>query len=424
MERFEELRKSDPACFEIIQAEIRRQNDGIELIASENFVSRAVMEAMGTPLTNKYAEGYPGKRYYGGCEEVDRAESLAQERAKELFGAEHANVQPHSGSTANMTAYFSVLDPGDTILGLSLAHGGHLTHGHPVNFSGRFFKVVPYEVDRENERIDLDRVRSLAQEHRPKMIIAGASAYPRVWDFAAFRSIADETGAIFLTDMAHFAGLVAGDVHPSPVPHSDIVTSTAHKTLRGPRSGFILSKAAFVERIDKTNFPGMQGGPLMHIIAAKAVCFGEALQPGFKKYARQVVENAKALAQALTEEGFRLVSGGTDNHLMLVDLTAKDISGKKAERLLDEVGITVNKNAIPFDSRKPALTSGVRIGTPAVTTRGMGTEDMRRIARLIASTIANTSEDEGVKAQIREDVRELSRAFPLYPDWVSEAVAR
>lgn len=422
MERFEELRKSDPACFEIIQAEIRRQNDGIELIASENFVSRAVMEAMGTPLTNKYAEGYPGKRYYGGCDEVDRAESLAQERAKELFGAEHANVQPHSGSTANMTAYFSVLEPGDTILGLSLAHGGHLTHGHPVNFSGRFFKVVPYEVDRESERIDLDRVRSLAQEHRPKMIIAGASAYPRVWDFAAFRSIADETGAIFLTDMAHFAGLVAGDVHPSPIPHSDIVTSTAHKTLRGPRSGFILSKAAFAERIDKTNFPGMQGGPLMHIIAAKAVCFGEALQPGFKKYARRVVENAKALAEALTEEGFRLVSGGTDNHLMLVDLTAKDISGKKAERLLDDVGITVNKNAIPFDSRKPALTSGVRIGTPAVTTRGMGTEDMRRIARLIAATIANTSEDEGVKAQIRKDVRELSRAFPLYPDLVDDAV--
>jgi glycine hydroxymethyltransferase len=423
MERFEDLRKSDPACHEIIQAEIRRQNDGIELIASENFVSRAVMEAMGTPLTNKYAEGYPGKRYYGGCEEVDRAETLAQERAKELFGADHANVQPHSGSTANMTAYFSVLEPGDTILGLSLAHGGHLTHGHPVNFSGRFFKVIPYEVDRESERIDLDKVRALAREHRPKMIIAGASAYPRIWDFAAFRSIADEVGAMFLTDMAHFAGLVAGGVHPSPVPYSDIVTSTAHKTLRGPRSGFILSKADFAERIDKTNFPGMQGGPLMHIIAAKAVCFGEALQPAFKQYARRVVENAKALAKSLSDEGFRLVSGGTDNHLMLVDLTAKDISGKKAERLLDEVGITVNKNAIPFDPRKPALTSGVRIGTPAVTTRGMGPEEMRRIAQLIAQAIANTAEDEGVKVRLREDVRELSRAFPLYPDYVDEAVA-
>ncbi|HET9887006.1 MAG TPA: serine hydroxymethyltransferase [bacterium] len=423
MERFEDLRKSDPACHEIIQAEIRRQNDGIELIASENFVSRAVMEAMGTPLTNKYAEGYPGKRYYGGCEEVDRAETLAQERAKELFAAEHANVQPHSGSTANMTAYFSVLEPGDTILGLSLAHGGHLTHGHPVNFSGRFFKVVPYEVDRESERIDLDQVRALAREHRPKMIIAGASAYPRIWDFPAFRSIADEVGAMFLTDMAHFAGLVAGGVHPSPVPHSDIVTSTAHKTLRGPRSGFILSKADFAERIDKTNFPGMQGGPLMHIIAAKAVCFGEALQPAFKQYARRVVENAKALAKGLGEEGFRLVSGGTDNHLMLVDLTAKDISGKKAERLLDEVGITVNKNAIPFDPRKPALTSGVRIGTPAVTTRGMGPEEMRRIAQLIGQAIANTAEDESVKARLRQDVRELSRAFPLYPDFVDEAVA-
>ena len=422
MERFEDLRKADPACHEIIQAEIRRQNDGIELIASENFVSRAVLEAMGTPLTNKYAEGYPGKRYYGGCEEVDRAETLAQERAKELFAAEHANVQPHSGSTANMTAYFSVLEPGDTILGLSLAHGGHLTHGHPVNFSGRFFKVVPYEVDRESERIDLDKVRALAREHRPKMIIAGASAYPRIWDFPTFRSIADEVGALFLTDMAHFAGLVAGGVHPSPVPHSDIVTSTAHKTLRGPRSGFILSKADFAERIDKTNFPGMQGGPLMHIIAAKAVCFGEALQPTFKQYARRVVENAKALAEGLGEEGFRLVSGGTDNHLMLVDLTAKDISGKKAERLLDEVGITVNKNAIPFDTRKPALTSGVRIGTPAVTTRGMGKEEMRRIARLIAQALANTAEDEGVKARLREDVRELSRAFPLYPDLVDEAV--
>ncbi len=423
MDRFEHLRGSDPEAFEIVQGEIRRQNDGIELIASENFVSRAVMEAMGTPLTNKYAEGYPGKRYYGGCEEVDKAESLAQERAKELFGAEHANVQPHSGSTANMTAYFACLDHGDTILGLSLAHGGHLTHGHPVNFSGRFFNVVAYEVDKTTERIDMDSVRALARQHRPKMIITGASAYPRAWDFADFRAIADEVAAIFLTDMAHFAGLVAGGVHASPVPHADVVTSTAHKTLRGPRSGFILSKAEFAERIDKTNFPGMQGGPLMHIIAAKAVCFGEALKPEFKDYARRVVENAKALAEGLQTEGLRLVSGGTDNHLMLVDLTAKDMSGKKAERLLDEVGITVNKNAIPFDPRKPALTSGVRIGTPAVTTRGMGTGEMRRIAKLIGRTLANESEDEGVKGRLLADVRALAAEFPLYPDYVGEGAA-
>lgn len=420
MERFEHLKKTDPALHEIVQGEIRRQNEGIELIASENFVSRAVLEAMGTPLTNKYAEGYPGKRYYGGCEEVDKAETLAQERAKELFGAEHANVQPHSGSTANMTAYFACLDHGDSILGLSLAHGGHLTHGHPVNFSGRFFKVFAYEVDQKTERIDLDRVRDLALEHRPKMIIAGASAYPRTWDFAGFRRIADEVGAIFLTDMAHFAGLVAGGVHPSPVPHSDVVTSTAHKTLRGPRSGFILSKAAYAERVDKTNFPGMQGGPLMHMIAAKAVCFGEALKPEFKVYARRVVENAAALAEALQGEGLRLVSGGTDNHLMLVDLTAKDMSGKKAERLLDEVGITVNKNAIPFDPRKPALTSGVRIGSPAVTTRGMGVAEMRRIAKLIARALGNAAEDEAVKSSIRADVHALAAEFPLYPDYVEE----
>jgi glycine hydroxymethyltransferase len=349
---------------------------------------------------------------------VDKAETLAQERAKQLFGSEHANVQPHSGSTANMTAYFACVDHGDTILGLSLAHGGHLTHGHPVNFSGRFFKVVAYEVDKSTERIDMDRVRDLARGHSPKMIIAGASAYPRAWDFAAFRVIADEVGAVFLTDMAHFAGLVAGGVHASPVPHADVVTSTAHKTLRGPRSGFILSKAAFAERIDKTNFPGMQGGPLMHIIAAKAVCFGEALRPEFKEYARRVVENAKALADALQGEGFRLVSGGTDNHLMLVDLTSRDMSGKKAERLLDEVGITVNKNAIPFDPRKPALTSGVRIGTPAVTTRGMGAAEMRRIAKLIGQALANESGDEGVKARLKTEVRALAGEFALYPELV------
>jgi glycine hydroxymethyltransferase len=420
MRPWEALKAADAEVFEAVQGEVLRQNGEIELIASENFVSRAVLEAAGTPLTNKYAEGYPGKRYYGGCHEVDKAEELARERAKVLFGAEHANVQPHSGSTANLIAYFSVLDPGDRVLGFSLAHGGHLTHGHPVNFSGRFFQVAQYEVERDSERIDMNRVREMARQHRPKLIVAGASAYPRLWDFAAFRSVADEVGAVFMTDMAHFAGLVAGGVHPSPVPHADLVTSTTHKTLRGPRAGFILCKSALAEAVDRTNFPGMQGGPLMHVIAAKAVCFGEALKPEFKDYARRVVANAKVLADSLIDEGFRLVSGGTDNHLMLVDMTPKDISGKKAERLLGEVGITVNKNAVPFDTRKPALTSGVRIGTPAVTTRGMGPAEMRRIAKLIGRTIANESEDESVKAKIRGEVSELVGAFPLYPDLVDE----
>ncbi|MEZ5066110.1 MAG: serine hydroxymethyltransferase [bacterium] len=416
MSRFESLKAADPAIYDAVQGEVRRQNHGLEMIASENFTSRAVLETLGSPLTNKYAEGYPGKRYYGGCEEVDKAESLAIERAKELFGAQHANVQPHSGSTANSTAYFAALEPGDTILGLSLAHGGHLTHGHPVNFSGRFFQVVPYEVEPDTERISLDKVRALAKEHRPKMIIAGASAYPRIWDFAAFRDIANEVGAIFLTDMAHFAGLVAGGAHPSPVPHADIVTSTAHKTLRGPRSGFILSTEEWAKPIDKTNFPGMQGGPLMHVIAAKAVCFGEALKPAFQDYARRTVENAKVLAEALLAEGFRLVSGGTDNHLMLVDMTPKGISGKKAERLLGEVEITVNKNAIPFDPKPPMTTSGIRVGTPALTTRGMGPEEMRVIAKLIGRAIGNETEDEAVKAKLRGEVGELASAFPLYPE--------
>ncbi|GJM44693.1 MAG: serine hydroxymethyltransferase [Gemmatimonadota bacterium] len=422
MSRFEALKKGDQAVYEAVQSEVRRQNDGIELIASENFVSRAVLETMGSPLTNKYAEGYPGKRYYGGCVEVDKAENLARDRACALFGADHANVQPHSGSTANLTAYFSVLDPGDKILGLSLAHGGHLTHGHPVNFSGRFFEVVPYEVEPGTERIDLDRVRALAKEHRPKLIVAGASAYPRVWDFPAFRDIADEVGALFLTDMAHFAGLVAGGAHPSPVPYSDIVTSTAHKTLRGPRSGFILCKEEHAKAVDKTNFPGMQGGPLMHMIAAKAVCFGEAQRPEFRDYASRVVKNAQTLAESLLEEGFRLVSGGTDNHLMLVDMTPKGISGKKAERLLGEVEITVNKNAIPFDPKPPMITSGVRVGTPAVTTRGMGPDAMKRIARLMGRTLANESEDDTVKAAIRAEVEALASEFPLYPDLVDERV--
>ena len=416
MSTYAALKGADPAVWEAVQGEIRRQNEGIELIASENFVSRAVLETVGSPLTNKYAEGYPGKRYYGGCAEVDKTETLAIERAKELFGADHANVQPHSGSTANLIAYFSLLDPGDKILGLSLAHGGHLTHGHPVNFSGRFFDVVPYEVDRKTERIDLDRVRDLALEHRPKMIVAGASAYPRTWDFAAFRSIADEVGAHFLTDMAHFAGLVAGGAHESPVPHSDIVTSTTHKTLRGPRSGFILMREEFAKAVDRTNFPGMQGGPLCHVIAAKAVCFGEALKPEFATYAGNVVANARTLADGLLAEGLRLVSGGTDNHLMLVDMTPKEISGKKAERLLGEVGITVNKNAIPFDPKPPMMTSGVRIGTPAVTSRGMGEEAMKRIARLIGRTLANLDEIEAEKAAIRRDVEALAAEYPLYPD--------
>jgi glycine hydroxymethyltransferase len=416
--KYESLKAGDEVVHDFVQGEIRRQNDGIELIASENFTSRAVMDAVGSPLTNKYAEGYPGKRYYGGCEEVDKVETLARERAKELFGAEHANVQPHSGSTANITAYFSVLDPGDRIMGMSLAHGGNLTHGHPVNFSGRFFDVVHYEVEPETEIIDMDRVRRLAKEHRPKLIVAGASAYPRLWDFAAFRDIADEVGARFLTDMAHFAGLVAGGVHPSPVPHSDIVTSTTHKTLRGPRSGFILAREEFAKDIDRTNFPGMQGGPLMHVIAGKAVCFGEAMRPEFKEYAANVVTNAKALADGLIDQGLRLVSGGTDNHLMLVDMTPKGISGKKAERLLGEVGITVNKNAIPFDPKKPAITSGVRIGTPAVTTRGMGPEAMGRIAVLVGETLSNLEEDEAVKASLRNQVEELAGEYPLYPDLV------
>ncbi|MAF26608.1 MAG: serine hydroxymethyltransferase [Gemmatimonadota bacterium] len=416
MDRFASLREGDAAVHATVAAEIRRQNDGLELIASENFVSRAVLDTMGSPLTNKYAEGYPGKRYYGGCVEVDRAEELARERATELFGADHANVQPHSGSTANMTAYFSLLEMGDRVLGMSLAHGGHLTHGHPVNFSGRFFDVAHYEVDRETERIDMDRVRDLAREHRPKMIVAGASAYPRHWDFEAFRSIADEVGAYFMTDMAHFAGLVAAGVHPSPVPHSDIVTSTTHKTLRGPRAGLILCREEHAKAVDKTNFPGMQGGPLMHMIAAKAVCFGEAMRPEFTEYARRVVSSAAALAEGLTEEGFRLVSGGTDNHLMLVDMTPKGISGKKAERLLGEVDITVNKNAIPFDPKKPTLTSGIRIGTPALVTRGMGPDEMRRVASFVGRALANLDEDERTKGRIAADVRELAGEFPLYPD--------
>jgi glycine hydroxymethyltransferase len=407
------LRATDPEIADVLAAERRRQQDTLELIASENFTSEAVLEALGSVLTNKYAEGYPGKRYYGGCEHVDVAESLAIERAKALFGAEHANVQPHSGSTANMTAYFSLLNPGDTILGMSLAHGGHLTHGHPVNFSGRFFQVFQYGLDDETGRIDYDQVARLAREHRPKLLLAGWSAYPRQIDFAAMRRIADEVGAFFVVDMAHFAGLVAGGQHPSPVPHADVVTSTTHKTLRGPRAGFILSRSAHAAAIDKTNFPGMQGGPLMHVVAAKAVCFLEASRPDFREYQKRVVANAKALAQALLDRGYDLVTGGTDVHLILVDLRRKALTGKKAEAILEEAGMTVNKNAVPNDPQKPFITSGIRVGTPAATTRGLRPEEFGIVGNLMADVL-DAPEDPAVRKRTRERVLEMCRAFPLY----------
>jgi len=405
----------DPEIAEIIRLETERQASNLELIASENFVSPAVLEAAGSPLTNKYAEGYPGRRYYGGCEFVDRAESLAIERAKQLFGSEHANVQPHSGAQANMAAYFAVLNHGDTILGLNLAHGGHLTHGSPVNFSGRFFKIVPYGVDRETERIDMAEVRRLAREHRPKLIVTGGSAYPRTLYFAEFREIADEVRALFMADIAHPAGIIAAGLHPSPIPHCHLVTTTTHKTLRGPRGGMILCQAAHAAAVDKSIFPGMQGGPLMHIIAAKAVAFQEALTPEFRAYQKQIVGNATALAEAMLSHGFRLVSGGTDTHLMLVDLTSKGLTGKAAETALDKAGITVNKNAIPFDGKPPTVTSGIRLGTPALTTRGMREAEMRQVAALIAEVLANV-EDANRQAGVAAQVRELCAEFPLYPD--------
>jgi glycine hydroxymethyltransferase len=407
------LRESDPEVFAAIQAEEARQSGTLEMIASENFVSRAVLEAQGSVLTNKYAEGLPGKRYYGGCVNVDVAESLAIERAKKLFGADHANVQPHSGAQANMAAYFSQLKPGDTILGMDLAHGGHLTHGSKVNFSGIFFNVVSYGVRRDTETIDYDQMARAAREYKPRMIIAGASAYPRQIDFARFAEVAKEVGAIFLTDMAHYSGLVAAGVYGSPVPYADIVTTTPHKTLRGPRGGIILCKAEFAKAIDKWVFPGVQGGPLMHVIAAKAVCFGEALKPSFKRYAQRVVENAKVLGEELVRGGLRLVSGGTDCHLLLVDVSPLGITGKLAESALDEAGITVNKNMIPFDERKPAETSGIRIGTPALTTRGMGVDEMRRIAAWIIA-ILKEPQNEALKSRIRSEVRELVAHFPLH----------
>jgi glycine hydroxymethyltransferase len=409
------LFESDPDVSAAIDNEARRQHEGLELIASENFVSEAVLEAMGSVFTNKYAEGYPGKRYYGGCEYADVVENLARDRAKQLFGAEHANVQPHAGSQANMAAYAAVLQPGDTILGLNLAHGGHLTHGHHLNFSGKTYRIVPYGVTKEIETIDYDDLEKLAENEKPKLIIGGGSAYPRIIDFARMRQIADKVGALYLVDMAHFAGLVAGGVHPSPVPHAQIVTSTTHKTLRGPRAGMILSKQEFAAAIDKVVFPGMQGGPLVHIIAAKAVCFKEALQPEFRDYARQIVANAKVLAETLAAEGFRIISGGTDTHLILVDVFSKGMLGSEAEKALGEAGITVNKNAIPFDTNPPLKPSGIRIGTPALTTRGMKESEMRQVGHWIAQVLNNRMEP-AVHAKVRRQVLELAEAFPLYAE--------
>ena len=409
------LYENDPQIAAAIDNEERRQHEGLELIASENFVSEAVLEAAGSVFTNKYAEGYPGKRYYGGCEFADVVENLARERAKQLFGAEHANVQPHAGSQANMEAYASVLQPGDIILGLNLAHGGHLTHGHHLNFSGKTYKIIPYGVTKETETIDYDALEKLAEQERPKLIIGGGSAYPRTIDFARMRQIADKVGALFLVDMAHFAGLVAGGAHPSPVPHAHIVTSTTHKTLRGPRSGMILSKAEFGAAIDKVVFPGMQGGPLVHIMAAKAVCFHEAMLPEFRAYAAQVVANAKVLAQTLADEGFRIISGGTDTHLILVDVFSKGMLGSEAEKALGDAAITVNKNAIPFDTNPPMKPSGVRIGTPALTTRGMKEGEMRQVGRWIAEVLLQRA-DASVAGKVRGQVLELCESFPLYAE--------
>jgi glycine hydroxymethyltransferase len=410
----EQLRKRDPQVAEAIRQELERQRNKIELIASENFVSEAVMEAMGTVMTNKYAEGYPGKRYYGGCEYVDIVEELARQRAKELFGAEHANVQPHSGAQANMAVYFSVLEPGDTVLGMNLAHGGHLTHGSPVNFSGKMYRFVAYGVDEQTHRIDYDKVRELALEHKPKLIVAGASAYPRVIDFARFREIADEVGAYLMVDMAHIAGLVATGDHPNPVPYSDFVTTTTHKTLRGPRGGMILCQEKYAKLIDKSIFPGVQGGPLMHVIAAKAVALGEALTDDFKAYSKQIISNAQRLAESLKQHGFNLISGGTDNHLILIDVRNLGLTGKKAEHLLDEVGITTNKNTIPNDPESPFVTSGIRIGTAAVTSRGMDRTAMDEIAGIMALTLKNP-ESEAVHKEARQRVARLTEKYPLYP---------
>jgi glycine hydroxymethyltransferase len=411
-QRQENLKKSDPQIWEAVQREQRRQAEGLELIASENYTSAAVLEAAGTVLTNKYAEGYPGRRYYGGCEFVDEVESLARDRVKKLFGAEHANVQPHAGSQANMAAYMSVLQVGDTILAMDLAHGGHLTHGMSLNFSGKLYKVVHYGVRQSDHRIDFDQVAKLAKEHKPKMIVAGASAYPREIDHAKFAQIAKENGALLMVDMAHYAGLVAGGVHNSPVPHADFVTTTTHKTLRGPRSGIVMCKEAYAKDVDKTVFPGLQGGPLEHIIAAKAVCFLEASQTAFKTYARQIVTNAKVLSETLMAGGIKLASGGTDNHLMLCDVTAIGLSGKIAEQALDKAAITVNKNMIPYDSRKPLDPSGIRIGTAALTTRGMKETEMKRVGDWILKAL-KSPEDAAVTERVRAEIAEFTKSFPV-----------
>jgi glycine hydroxymethyltransferase len=412
------LRQADPEIAAAIQSELHRQGDGLELIASENFVSLAILEATASVFTNKYAEGYPGRRYYGGCEFVDVVERLAIERAKKLFSAAHANVQPHSGTQANMAVYFTLLDPGDTFMGMDLSHGGHLTHGHPLNFSGRLYKVVPYGVRREDEQIDYDSLLELARKNRPKMILIGASAYPRRIDFARIRKAADEVGAKVMTDMAHIAGLVAGGVHENPVPHSDFVTTTTHKTLRGPRGGLILAREEYAKDVNRVTFPGIQGGPLVHVIAAKAVCLKLALEESFRDYARQIVSNAATLAEVLKEEGFRLVSGGTDNHLLLVDVGASGITGKEAEDALERAGITANKNVIPFDTRPPLVASGIRLGTPALTSRGMKNDEMKRVGRYIGRALRGRERPSELES-VRAEVRDLTAGFPLYPSLVA-----
>ena len=413
------LKKEDPQIFKAILDETKRQNEKLELIASENFASRAVIEAEASTMINKYAEGYPGRRWYGGCEFVDVVENIAIERAKKLFGAEHVNIQPHSGSQANQAVYFSMLNVGDTVLAMDLRCGGHLTHGHALNFSGKHFKIVSYGVNQKTEQLDYDEIRRLAKAHKPKMILAGASAYPRIIDFEKFRKICDEVGAFLLVDMAHIAGLVAAGLHPNPVKHAEFVTGTTHKTLRGPRSGMIFCKKQFAKKIDVEIFPGVQGGPFMHVIAAKAVCFKEALKSSFKKYQSQVVKNAKALSKALSQKGYRIVSGGTDNHLLLVDLSGKNITGKNASCVLDSVGITVNKNLIPFDKRSAAVTSGMRLGTPALTTRGMKEKEMVRIAELIDMTLKNPKDSANL-SKVKKEVRKLTGKFPLYKDLIKD----
>ncbi|HBW22158.1 MAG: serine hydroxymethyltransferase [Elusimicrobia bacterium GWA2_56_46] len=411
---YEEIKKSDPQLYKAVKGEVLRQQNNLELIASENYASRAVLEALGSVLTNKYAEGYPGKRYYGGCEYVDLAEKLAIDRAKKLFGAEHANVQPHSGTQANITAYLSLINPGDTVLGLNLSHGGHLSHGHPLNFSGRYFKIVTMNVHKDTELLDYDEAAKVIEKERPKLIMAGASNYSRIWDWKRLKKMADDWKAFLVTDIAHYAGLIAAGVYPSPVEYADVVTTTTHKTLRGPRGGLILSRAPYARAIDRTNFPGNQGGPLMHAIAGKAVCFREALAPSFRDYQKQVIKNARKLARELQARGYRIVAGGTDCHLMSVDLRAKNVTGKEAEIALDKAGITVNKNTIPYDPQPPMVTSGIRVGTPAVTTRGMKEREMTLIAGLMDEAIKHKGDDKILKS-IAEKVRGLCSGFPIYP---------